>query len=204
MTLDIKGGKKMSSIQHTRSNTWTFCIYPGDSLPENYMQIISNWHIPVLISPIHRADKNGDDTEKKKHIHVMMYFGVGANKSIDQVRKFSDQLNACRPQIVHSTNALIRYFVHKDNPEKAQYDIDEIIAFSGFEWRQAFENFTTDQEFYYHIEEIIKSNVISNLVDLQIYMLEHNDVFAYSFVRSHVAYFQRFLDGIYQKIRRSK
>ena len=48
-----------------RTNLWTFCIYPGDSAPEDFFQIIQSWHIPCLLSPTH----DPEDEDTKDHIH---------------------------------------------------------------------------------------------------------------------------------------
>lgn len=184
-----------------RSNVWTFVCYPGDSLPENYIQIIDNWHVPTLLSPVHNKDKNGDESEKKKHIHVMLYFGSGANKSFNQVKKLSDQLGATRPEIVRSTNSLIRYFIHRDNPEKAQYRVEDLRAYGGFEYLTAFENYTNDEQCYKFIEDIINSEVIYNLHTLVVELRRRNCNYEAMFVRKHTIYFRSYLDGVYQKIK---
>lgn len=184
-----------------RSNTWGCVIYPDDSCPDNYIQIIQNWHIAALLSPIHDKDKNGDETEKKKHIHLLIYFGVGQNKSLNQVRQFTDQLNGTIPIIIHNTNAMIRYFIHKDNPEKIQYDINDIVSLSGFEYRLAFENYTTDEQLYCAVEDVIKKEAIYNLVTLEIYLKQHNMNYELMFCRKHIGYFNYYLNSMYQRIK---
>ena len=114
-------------MSNKRSNLWCFVGYPNDSLPKNYLSILQNEHIACLVSPIHDKDKNADNTEKKKHIHFMVYYGNGANKSQDQVSELSKKLNGTIPIIVNSRNAMIRYFIHADNPEKKQYSRNDLI-----------------------------------------------------------------------------
>ena len=111
------------SEKQRRSNLWSCVIYPGDSLPDNYLDIIKEWHVPVLLSPVHDAAKNADDSEKKVHVHLMIDFGSGQNKSFDQVNNLVKSLKGTIPIIVNNRSAMIRYFIHKDNPEKHQYDI---------------------------------------------------------------------------------
>ena len=65
----------------SRSNLWVCVVYPDDSLPENYRSIIDSWHLPVLLSPVHDADKNADESEKKKHMHIMTCSGRIQNQS---------------------------------------------------------------------------------------------------------------------------
>ena len=102
-----------------RSNLWCCVIYP-QSLPNNYLSIIQSWHIPCVLSPLHDMDINADLTEKKKHYHLLLDFGSGQNKSFDQVKSFTDQLNGTIPIICHNRQAMVRYFIHLDNPEKKQ------------------------------------------------------------------------------------
>lgn len=195
--------------ENKRSNVWCCVFYP-DSMPSNYLSIIKYWHIPCLLSPIHNADKNGDESEKKTHYHLMLYFGVGANKSKKQVMQYTSQLNGTDPIIVNNTNAMIRYFIHKDNPEKSQrskgdkkdWDINSLMAISGFEYKQAFENYTTDEQMYNFVEDFINTNVIYNYADLIYYLKKHNCYYEAMFVRKHTLYFDKYLTGVYHKITR--
>lgn len=195
----------MSSERYkNRSNLWTFVIYPDDSLPENYLNIIQNWHIPVLLSPVHDADKNADDTEKKKHIHVIIYFGIGSNKSFDQVKVFCDELNGTIPQIVQNRNALIRYFIHLDNPEKHQYNKNDLLCLSGFELGNAFDSFSNDEQIYESIESIIREYHLFNFADLSNILKDNGYLVELSFIRRHTIYFKAILDGNYQKLQNKK
>lgn len=181
-----------------RSNVWCFVIYPDDSAPSNYLEIIRSWHIPALVSPIHDSDINADDTEKKKHIHVLLYFGVGANKSFDQVKVYSEQLFGTIPIRVNSVNAMIRYFIHKDNPEKHQYRQEDLIVCSGFEIGNAFDNFSDQELMYEQLEKIIVDNGIYNMFNLVVFLKDYNMKDELRFLRSHTYYIKAVLDGRYQ------
>lgn len=192
------------SEKSKRSNLWTCVIYPGDSLPEDYRSIIQSWHFPVLLSPEHNADLNGDGNEKKKHIHLLIDFGSGQNKSFDQVRTFTDQLKGTIPQICHNRAALVRYFVHRDNPEKHQYEIDDLISISGFEYQQAFENYTNEIQIYKFIEDIIFDNMIYNYAVLCRYMTSKGMNYEYNFLRKHTLHFNAILNGQYQLLQQGR
>lgn len=183
-----------------RSNLWCCVIYPEDSLPDNYKQIIQKWHIPVLLSPVHDCDINADDTEKKKHIHVMLDFGSGQNKSFDQVRQMTDELKGSIPIICHNKFAMIRYFVHKDNPEKHQYRVEDLVSISGFEYDKAFDTYTNEIELYKYIENIVYTNMIYNYAILVKYMSDHNLIYELQFLRKHTYHFKALLDGYFQLI----
>lgn len=187
-----------SESKELRSNCWTFCVYPDDSLPENYLTIIDNWHVPVLLSPVHDMDKNGNGMEKKKHIHVFMYFGKGANKSFEQVKKYVMKLGGCQPEVVNNSVGMIRYFVHRDNPEKAQYKIDDLKAFAGFEFMDAFTNNYDESLLYDFIEGFIKDNDIHNIYVLVNALKCGNLNNELNFLRKHTIYFDKYLNGLYQ------
>lgn len=116
--------------KNKRSSLWTFICYP-DSAPENWQFILSDTHVPVAISPLHDADLTSDGDEKKPHWHVMLKFD--SLKSYEQVLEISKMCNATIPIIVASAKGLIRYFCHLDNPNKAQYKIEDIKCLNGFD-----------------------------------------------------------------------
>lgn len=190
----------MSSDKRQRYYKWTFVIYPGDSAPENWKDIISNWHIPCCCSPIHDKDLNGDDTEKKKHIHIFIDF-TPIKKSYDDVVELIKDLNGTIPQRVQNEKGLIRYFVHFDNPEKHQYCINDLISFSGYEYIEYFNNSSDDDKQFQFIESYIIDNKIYNLLSL-IQSLRNDNLFdTITFIRRHTFYTKCLLDSMYQLLR---
>lgn len=187
-----------------RSNLWICVVYPGDSLPKNYEEIIQSWHVPTLLSPVHDADKNADESEKKKHIHIMLDFGSGQNKSYDQVFEHTKQLNGTKPIICQNRSAMIRYFIHRDNPEKYQYNIQDLNSYSGFEYHAAFENYTNEIQIYKFIENLIFDNIIYNYAILCTYMNQKGYQYELNFLRKHTLHFKALLDGQYQLITSGK
>lgn len=192
----------ISESQELRSNLWTFCIYPGDSLPSNYLNIIDNWHIPTLISPCHDKDVNGNGMEKKKHIHVMMFFGARANKSYNQVMKFVKELHGCPCEVVHNSVGMIRYFVHKDNPEKHQYSITDIKSFCNFEYLDAFETMSDENAIYSWLEDFIEDNYVYNYYQLSILLKKNGQLNELNFLRRHSMHIRYFLTDKYQVMKR--
>lgn len=193
----------VSESKELRSNCWTFCIYPDDSLPENYLSIIDQWHIPVLLSPVHDSDVNGNGMEKKKHIHVMIYFGSGKNKSYPQVMKYVEKLNGCPAEVVHNTVGMIRYFVHRDNPEKHQYKIEDLKSFCCFQYLEAFENNATDENKYFNfIEEFCEDNQIYNYYQLTLKLKDCNLINELNFLRRHSTHIRFYLTDKFQVLKR--
>jgi len=115
-----------------RARVWSFIGYPDDSLPENYAAILSDeLHLCWAESPVHDADLNGDGSEKKKHIHFILSFE--GMKSFEQVEEITERLHCPIPQKCRNARALVRYFIHLDNPDKHQYREEDIKCHGGFE-----------------------------------------------------------------------
>lgn len=116
-----------------RSRNWAFVIYP-DSWPDDWKEIITQFHVPAFVSPLHDRDKNPTGEEKKPHRHVLLMF-EGA-KSLNSVQAMIEPLHGTIPICVESLRGMARYFIHYDNPEKAQYLKEDMLCFSGAEFDQ--------------------------------------------------------------------
>lgn len=198
-----------------RTNLWTFLIYPGDSAPDNYLEIIRSWHIPAAVSPVHAPELNDighDSGEDKIHVHVILYFGTGQKKSYDQINEFAKYLNGTRIFPVQSRNGLVRYLIHYDDPDKQQVDLsdghqwteDDISFFAGFEVGDAFGSFIKDEEYYKYIEDLIIDHKIINMADLVITLKDFNCFSELTFLRRHTYYFDRVMDGMYRRLKKVK
>lgn len=112
-----------------RTRNWTFLVYP-ESAPENWRDILDEFHIEWVESPLHNQDVNpGTGELKKEHWHVLVMFE--GKKSHEQVAELIKPLKGPSPQMVPSVKGLVRYMAHLDNPEKAQYNKSEIIGHGG-------------------------------------------------------------------------
>lgn len=114
----------MANGASQRYRNWAFVIYPGDSAPEDWLEQLKSLNIDGFVSPLH-TDMNPDNTEKKPHRHVLLFFD--GKKSYEQVKAISDGLNAPHPQVVQSKSGYARYLTHMDNPEKEQYPATDVI-----------------------------------------------------------------------------
>lgn len=86
-------------------------------------------HIEWVESPWHDKDINADGHPKKKHKHILLLFP--GKKSYEQIKEITDTLQQPIPQRCHNAKAMVRYMAHLDNPEKAQYNVNEIAAHGG-------------------------------------------------------------------------
>lgn len=155
----------------SRARVWTFILYP-DSLPNNYIELIEEKIlVPLVISPIHDKDvaeegKGYNNTiYKKPHYHAMVMFTNV--KSYKQVKELYQPLGVSHVDQVHSTQAMIRYFIHADHKDKSQYQKDDIKSFNGADIQSIFEK--NDKEIYGNLADIIKlidDNSIEEFSDL--------------------------------------
>lgn len=118
--------KKNKKSTETRARIWSFIAY-HDSAPKDWENILTTqFNLKWARSPLHDSDLNADETQKKPHWHVVLVFdGV---KSYRQVLSIAKSIKATNPQIVHNLQGLMRYFLHLDNPEKAQYEFKDILS----------------------------------------------------------------------------
>ena len=165
----------MRDFKSVRTRNWAFILYP-DSMPNNdfdyTMRILCDTHIPFAISPIHDRDFNADGEVKKAHYHVLLT--ADGVKSYNQIHDIVTEVNGsdCRP--IDSPTGYYRYFTHRDNPEKAQYDEIDIRCFNGFD-SEIYTKPTAMQR-YIAIKEMIlfiKDNDIKEYCDFVLYCTEN-------------------------------
>ena len=57
-----------------RTRNYSSIIYP-ESAPKNWLEILEDYHIEAIISPLHQYDINEKTGElKKEHYHVIILF----------------------------------------------------------------------------------------------------------------------------------
>lgn len=114
-----------------RTRNYATVVYP-ESAPEHWQTILSEMCIPCFISPLHDQDIDPGGEPKKPHYHVMlMYDSV---KTRDQAQEVFDQIGGVGNETVQSIRGYARYFCHLDNPEKAQYSPDDVVAYGGADY----------------------------------------------------------------------
>lgn len=113
-----------------RTRNWTFLIYP-DSAPSNFLDLLSDLHLPLALSPLHSLDLADDGlTYKKPHYHVLINFR--SVQSYESVMQISKQFSGVKAEPARDNRACFRYLIHADNPEKYQYALSDIKLYGGF------------------------------------------------------------------------
>lgn len=111
-----------------RARNFACVVYP-ESAPENWLQIIAEAKIPVLVSPLHDRDLNPTGEPKKKHYHVISLYENKKNE--EQAREFFESFGGVGCEVVKSIRGYARYLCHLDNPEKAQYSTADVLQYGG-------------------------------------------------------------------------
>lgn len=122
-----------------RRKVWAAILYP-ESLPDGWMALLEQAHVPMALSPLHDADFWTADDElsnpnhragerKKEHYHLVIYFE--SLKSANQALSLLEPLGVSFVEPVESPRSYNRYLCHLDQPQKATYDVREIRRFNG-------------------------------------------------------------------------
>lgn len=160
--------KKDERVRH-----WTFVLYP-ESAPIDWYEILQAEMLEFAVSPLHNSDINeGTGELKKEHYHIFLTFD--GKKSFEQIKEITDKLKCPIPQKVNNTKGLIRYFVHKDNPEKTQYNVDDIRVNGDIDIFEAFRTVTSRYDAIRDMRKFIKENNIIEFEDIFDYSAENNE-----------------------------
>ncbi len=115
----------------TRRRNFATVVYP-ESAPAEWQTILQEQFIPAFISPLHDKDVNPTGEPKKPHYHVMLMFE--GKKTKEQVAEVFEKIGGVGVELVNSIRGYARYLCHLDNPEKAQYNIDDVRSICGADY----------------------------------------------------------------------
>ena len=154
------------NMEKKRTRNWATVVYP-ESAPKDWKALLQEQCVPALVSPIHDKDINADGTMKKEHYHVMILFdGV---KTREQAGEVFSVIGGVGIEPVKCARAYARYLCHLDNPQKAQYAIEDVVACSGVDYYSMI-NLATDK--YSAIGEMIEfcmENAVVGYAELLLY-----------------------------------
>lgn len=127
------------------------CTVYLDSAPFNWLDILSDFHVPCLISPYHDKDLNANGEIKKPHYHVLLLFD--SVKTPEQAVEVFMSFNGVGCEIVKSLRAYARYLCHLDNPDKYQYSIADVKQFGGVDYQDII---SSSSDRYFAFEEMME------------------------------------------------
>lgn len=114
-----------------RTRNYATVVYP-ESAPDNWKEFLTEFFIPAFISPLHDRDINPGGEPKKPHFHVIIMFD--SVKTVDQAKAVFDKIGGVGCEVIASIRGYARYLCHLDNPEKAQYDPEQVSCLCGSDY----------------------------------------------------------------------
>lgn len=145
-----------------RSRNFATVIYP-ESCPDNFIDIISDWHLPAFLSPLHDSDINANGEKKKEHYHLLVMFR--GKKTRESVKELFEQINGVGCEKVLSIDGYARYLIHIDNPEKAQYKASEVREFGGACYAETIARSADENRKIFELTDLIIEKDIDNVLD---------------------------------------
>ncbi len=155
-----------------RQRNFATIVYP-DSAPENWLDILRDMKVNCFVSPLHNQDVNPDGEIKKLHYHVLVMFD--SPKAPDQFLEFITPIHGVGIEKVNSIRGYARYLCHLDNPEKAQYDKEDVICIGSCDY---LESISLSSDRYGVIRDMIdfcNSKSIVLFSDLLLYASQNNE-----------------------------
>lgn len=146
-----------------KRRNWTFVLY-DDSCAKDWEEYLISTGVPFSYA-YHDKDFTEVGEIKKPHYHVLICFDGPTTYATmqDHAKRVGAANDVTQP--VGSVRGIVRYFCHKDNPDKYQYEEDIIQCRNGFDPKDYF-NLTVTQQ------KALKKQLIHYIID--------NDINEYS------------------------
>lgn len=163
--------EKKTTAKNVKKRNWAFVLYP-ESAPKDWKEQLSKTGLEGAISPLHDKDTNPTGEPKKAHYHIIICYPGPTTFNV--VKSLCDNLNCPIPQALESVKGYYRYFTHKDNPEKYQYEEDTIQFFGGFQISNYMELSKAEvAEFKRKIQQIIREKDFMEYCDLLDFLMDN-------------------------------
>lgn len=183
--------------KYVKSRIWASVGYP-ESLPSNWIDILTATGLQIAISPLHDKDKNPDGEDKKPHYHII--FCYDGPTTYEHVKELCDGLNMTIPIKLESLRGMYRYHLHLDNPEKYQYDDRFRILLNGFDGNSVNELTKTEvDKIKKEILTFIVDNNIVEYADLITSLLDNDLSDMLNVASSHTILFNTFICSLRNK-----
>ena len=183
-----------------KGRDWTAIVYP-DSAPKNWREILDETHYRWVESPLHDKDVNPDGEIKKAHWHILL--SADGPISENTVKEVFKKLNTPEIKKVGSARGLVRYMIHMDNPEKYQYDINDIKGHNGAEVESYFELTPTNRlSVLKEMVIYIRENQVDNFSDFVMTCIEKSDDWFSVAMNSNTIGLNKVIDAEWQKKQR--
>ncbi len=139
-----------------KKRNWTMVLYE-DSCAKDWEDYLISTGVPFSYA-YHDNDITEIGEPKKPHYHLLLCFDGPI--TLTNVTNYAKRIGAANDvvQPVGSVRGIVRYFCHKDNPDKYQYTEDVVQCRNGFDPSDYF-NLTVTQQ------KVIKRKLIEYIQD---------------------------------------
>ena len=177
--------------ENVKKRNWTFVLYP-ESAPKDWQEKLKLSGLMCAISPLHDKDTNPTGEAKKAHYHILIVYS--GPTTYNAVAKFTASLNATIPQALESVRGMYRYFSHKDNPEKYQYNEAEITTINGFNINDLVELTKSEvNELKVSILGYVRRLCITEYADLVDFLVDNEMLAEYDVVINNTFFFNTYI-----------
>lgn len=156
-----------------KSRGWLTLVYP-ESAPEYWQDTLAEIGQMCVISPLHEHDVNqGTEEQKKPHYHVLLLWD---GPTTEKCAKGTVSLICgvgCFP--CASVRGSVRYFCHMDNPDKYQYDKNDLKQIGGLDLESLITSESDEELLIKEMYEFIKEYNIIYYSDFVDYCCLNND-----------------------------
>lgn len=139
-----------------KKRNWTMVLYE-DSCAKDWEDYLISTGVPFSYA-YHDKDITEIGEPKKPHYHLLLCFDGPI--TLTNVTNYAKRIGAANDvvQPVGSVRGIVRYFCHKDNPDKYQYTEDVVQCRNGFDPSDYF-NLTVTQQ------KVLKRKLIEYIQD---------------------------------------
>lgn len=183
-------------------------VYPDSTtLNANWRENLAALGHKAIISPIHDKDIDNNGLPKKPHYHVCV-FRENATTWNSCVKTMSANVDSSIKyvEVLRGTiQASYDYMSHKNAPQKAQYNQDDIVCLNGFspfdyQKQSRTDKLNVTKEIYIYIE----NNDIEEFCDLmQLLIMEEKDELL-EYVANHAYFIDKIITSMRNKNRNAK
>lgn len=179
--------------KNTKKRNWAFVLYP-ESAPSDWRDILSQTGLACAVSPLHDKDLDPTGMPKKAHYHVIACYS--GPTSFNVVKTLTASLNQPIPQPLEQVRGYYRYFTHKDNPEKFQYDESGISTINGFNILDFVELSRREvNEIKLKLQDLIRSADLLEYSDFMDLLADSDMPTEYDVAASNTFFFEKYISS---------
>jgi hypothetical protein len=178
-----------------KKRNWTFVLYE-DSCAKDWEDYLIATGVPFSYV-YHDKDITEIGEPKKPHYHVLVCFDgpTTYNTMLDHAKRVGAANDVVQP--VGSVRGIVRYFCHKDNPDKYQYNEDVIQYRNGFDPSDYFCLTVTQQKAIKRkVTSFIRENRITQYADLINILMDSEEDDMYDIATQNTFFFCQYMKSL--------